>query len=329
MLPETLEWKQGALKILDQRRLPERVEFLDCRRYEDVADAIRTLAVRGAPAIGIAAAYGVALAAAEDFSHVPDAIEELANTRPTAVNLFWALEKMRGKYRSAPIVDAPRQLLELAKQIHWDDVANNKKIGMAAQELLPARANVITYCNAGALATGGYGTALGVFRAARSAGKKLHIYVNETRPVLQGARLTAWELLQDRFDFTLICDNMSASLMQKKKIDAVVVGADRIAANGDVANKIGTYMLAVLAHHHNVPFYVAAPTSTLDRDLPSGDRIPIEERDPREVRELPGGKIVSPDTPVWNPSFDVTPASLITAIITERGVHRKVDEKKA
>ena len=325
MLPETLQWRGDALRIVDQRALPDALLYLDCRDVADVAGAIRTLAVRGAPAIGIAAAYGVVLGALADRNAVSRHIETLAATRPTAVNLFWALERMRGV--AARSAGEAREaylaaLLAEARAIHAEDVENNRRMGRFGQELLPREAAVLTHCNAGALATGGYGTALGVLRAAREAGKRIRVYADETRPLLQGARLTAWELAEDGFDVTLICDGMAGALMASGRVDAVIVGADRIAANGDAANKIGTYALAVLAAHHGIPFYVAAPRSTFDAAIASGADIPIEERDGGEIRRLPGGQSVPERIPVWNPAFDVTPAALIAAIVTEDGVHR-------
>ncbi|MDR1885725.1 MAG: S-methyl-5-thioribose-1-phosphate isomerase [Synergistaceae bacterium] len=325
MLPETVEWRGGALRIVDQRALPDELKFIDCSCVGDVALAIRDLAVRGAPAIGIAAAYGVVLGVLRDRSGLDGYIAELASTRPTAVNLFWALERMRRaalERRDEPDEMFASGMLGEARAIHEEDVRNNRRLGAFGQSLLPSSASVLTHCNAGALATGGYGTALGVLRAAREEGKAIRVYADETRPLLQGARLTAWELSRDGFDVTLICDSMAGCLMKSGKIDAVIVGADRISANGDVANKIGTYGLSVMARHHNVPFYVAAPRSTLDLSLESGDEIPIEERAGDEIRRLPGGRSVPDYIPAWNPAFDVTPANLVTAIITEDGVHR-------
>lgn len=325
MLPNTLEWRGDALRIVDQRALPDELKFWDCGSAAEVAEAIRTLAVRGAPAIGVAAAYGAVLGALQDRRSFAHAVDELASTRPTAVNLFWALKRMQdvaAKWAEASDAAFADALLQEARRIHLEDAENNKKIGTWGQELLPQRATVLTHCNAGALATGGYGTALGVLRAAREAGKEIAVFADETRPLLQGARLTAWELDQDGFDVTLICDSMAASLMRARRIDAVVVGADRIAANGDTANKIGTYGVAVAAARHGVPFYVAAPESTFDLSLATGAEIPIEERAAEEVRLLPGGKRVPEGIKAWNPAFDVTPAELIAAIVTERGIYR-------
>lgn len=325
MLPETLEWRGDCLRIVDQRALPDQLVFLDCRSAADVADAIRALAVRGAPAIGIAAAYGAVLGAMTSRARLDDFLDELGGTRPTAVNLFWAIERMRRVAAALSGADDrafEARLLEEARAIHEEDVQSCKRIGAYGASLLPFEATVLTHCNAGALATGGYGTALGVIRAAREMGKKIKVYADETRPLLQGARLTAWELRQDGFDVTLITDGMAGALMRTRRIDAVVVGADRIAANGDTANKIGTYGLAVLASHHTVPFFVAAPASTFDTSLAAGCDIPIEERDGGEVRALPGSRQVPDDIAVWNPAFDVTPAWLITAIITETGIYK-------
>jgi len=311
MVPPVLYWKNNRLYILDQRVLPGAVMFLECTTADDVAVAIETLAVRGAPAIGIAAAFGVAMASMR-----------LVRTRPTAVNLFRALRRMEKTMASLPDDGLFEGLLAEAGMILADDLECNRAMGTAGAELLPPACTVITHCNAGALATGGHGTALGVIRSAREAGKDVKVFSCETRPVLQGARLTVWELLEDGFDVTLICDNMAGSLMKKGGIDAVIVGADRIAGNGDTANKIGTYPLAVLARHHGIPFYVAAPLNTIDPGLPSGVEIPIEERKAEEVKRLPGGGMLPDDYRVWNPAFDVTDGGLISAIITEKGVLR-------
>ena len=327
----TMKWEGDALLLLDQRVLPT-VELM--RRYTDpvgVADAIRTMVVRGAPAIGVAAAFGLVLAVRvarkkkQSWRRVfQEAAMLLAATRPTAVNLFWAIERMRKAAAGLP--DDPSEAMSglerEAVAILEEDVAANRAMGAHGAKLLPQRARVLTHCNAGALATAGYGTALGVLRAAVAAGKKIHVFVDETRPFLQGARLTAWELMKDRIPCTLITDNMSATLFAAGQIDAVVVGADRIAANGDVANKVGTYGVAVLCKAHNVPFYVAAPLSTIDRKLRSGAAIPIEERDPSEVTHLMGKRVAPEGVKVYNPAFDVTPARYISAIITEKGVAR-------
>jgi len=331
MVP-TVEWKDGAVRLLDQSRLPAVVEFLDCHDYQTVADAIRTLKVRGAPAIGVTAAMGVALGAqainAMDYSSFAQAVfkicDELATTRPTAVNLFWAIERMRHKLESlrAQPVSAIKQALVVESQaILEEDIRLCRTMGQHGAELIRDGQTVLTHCNAGSLATAGYGTALGVIRAAWEQGKKIKVITDETRPVLQGARLTAWELMQDQIPVTLITDNMAGSLMRQGKIHLCVVGADRIAANGDVANKIGTYSVAVLAKAHNIPFYVAAPYSTIDLKTQSGADIPIEQRNPSEVTTIHGSHPVAPQgVAVYNPAFDVTPAELITGIITERGV---------
>ena len=300
-----------SVEILDQRKLPDVVEYINCTSVETLANAIETLAVRGAPAIGIAAAWGIVLANKQGESVYPS-IERLRKTRPTAVNLFWALDRM------ASASDYETE----ARKIQEEDIENNRKIGKCGEKFLPAECTVITHCNAGALATGGWGTALGIVRSAREAGKNVKIFACETRPLFQGARLTAWELERDGFDVTIICDNMAAYLMKKQKIDAVIVGADRIAANGDTANKIGTYSLAVNAYRHGIQFLVAAPKSTFDMSIPNGDAIPIEERCGDEIRVLPGCQNVPKEIKVWNPSFDVTPFELINAIITEDGVYK-------
>lgn len=325
---ESVEWieKDGALRLLDQRALPGREAYLVCRTVEDAALAIENMTVRGAPAIGIAAAYGVVLAAAGGRGAVLEAIERLARTRPTAVNLFEALNRMRAILEVEPSLEGKGLaglLLDEALRIHEADVEANRRMGTCGAELLPKTAVVLTHCNAGAIATGGHGTALGVLRSAREAGKTVRVYADETRPLLQGARLTVWELARDGFDVTLIADGMAGALMRAKRIDAVIVGADRIAANGDTANKIGTYALAVLAAAHGVPFYVAAPWSTFDLTLADGSGIPIEERSEEEMRGLPNGQRVPDAVKIWNPAFDVTPARYIAAIVTERGVFRQ------
>jgi methylthioribose-1-phosphate isomerase len=331
MIP-TVEWKKGAVRLLDQSRLPARVRFLNCRNYKAVASAIRELKVRGAPAIGVTAAMGVALGAQavrattyDKFSKAVGAIcDELAATRPTAVNLFWAIERMKrtlAGLREKPVAGIKRALVDESQTILDEDIAMCRAMGQHGATLIKNGQTVLTHCNAGALATAGYGTALGVIRAAWESGKKIQVLADETRPVLQGARLTAWELMQDKIPVTLITDNMAGALMKQGRIQLCIVGADRIAANGDVANKIGTYSVAVLARAHNIPFYVAAPHSTIDLATKSGDRIPIEQRNPSEVTALHGGPATAPaGVPVLNPAFDVTPAHLITAIITERGV---------
>ncbi|MDO5115311.1 MAG: S-methyl-5-thioribose-1-phosphate isomerase [Synergistaceae bacterium] len=321
MLPATMEWKDGALWLLDQRALPCETKYIECRSAEDVALAIENMTVRGAPAIGAAAAYGLALAArAGDFQ---SAAARLAATRPTAVNLFWAIERMKRRWQADKDNDDVISLLEKeAVLIHEEDIKINREIGRNGALLLPERCAVITHCNAGALATAGYGTALGVFRAAAEAGKKIKIYADETRPRMQGGSLTAYELMSDGFDVTVITDSTAAFLMAREKIDAVVTGADRVAMNGDAANKIGTYSLAIAAARHGVPFYIAAPLSTFDTGCASGADIPIEERDGDELRMIGKVRLMPAGVKVWNPSFDVTPAELIAGIITERGVIR-------
>lgn len=330
----TVEWKDGAVRLLDQSRLPGHVEYLDCRNVESVALAIRELKVRGAPAIGVTAAMGVALGAqglstTEEASFMQSMLSicgQLAATRPTAVNLFWAIERMKtrlGQLKGKPLDIIKAALVKEAQAIHDEDIALCKAMGRHGAELIKDGQTVLTHCNAGALATAGYGTALGVVRAAWEQGKKIQVIADETRPVLQGARLTAWELMQDHIPVTLITDNMAGALMRQGKIQLCVVGADRIAANGDVANKIGTYSVAVLAKAHGIPFYVAAPYSTIDLETKSGADIPIEQRNPLEVTSIHGSHLVAPDgVAVYNPAFDVTPAELITGIVTERGVFK-------
>jgi methylthioribose-1-phosphate isomerase len=333
----TVEWKDGVVRLLDQSKLPGLVEFIDCRDYESVAQAIRDLRVRGAPAIGVTASMGVALGARglrvagyDEFAKaVYDICHVLAATRPTAVNLFWAIERMKRKVeslRGQPVDDIKQQLVEEAQRILEEDIALCKAMGRHGAALIKDGDVILTHCNAGALATAGYGTALGVIRAAWEQGKKVSVIADETRPVLQGARLTAWELMQDGIPVTLITDNMAGTLMRQGRIHLCIVGADRIAANGDVANKIGTYSVAVLAKAHGIPFYVAAPYSTIDLGTPSGDMIPIEQRNPREVTSVHESHPIAPEgVAVFNPAFDVTPAELITSIITERGVFKPAE----
>jgi methylthioribose-1-phosphate isomerase len=328
-----VRWEHDRLVLLDQRLLPAQELERVYGRWEDVADAIRTLAVRGAPAIGVAAAFGVVLAARSSGATTVDtlradletALKGLASTRPTAVNLFWALDRMRGTaggLRGRSVDEVRARLLAEAQAILDEDVAANHALGDHGAALVPTKARILTHCNAGALATAGYGTALGVVRSAHAQGKVALLWVDETRPVMQGSRLTAWECVREGIPHRLIADVAAASLMSRGQVDLVVTGADRIAANGDTANKIGTYALAVLANHHGLPFYIAAPVSTIDPALVSGSQIPIEERDALEVRRV-GTHATAPETsPVFNPAFDVTPAALITAIITERGVFR-------
>ena len=319
---EAIRWEDSALYLLDQTRLPAAEDWLRYTDYRQVANAIQTMVVRGAPAIGITAAYAMVLAAQENAGDFPAAMSQakavLAASRPTAVNLFWALDRMEKLWLSAG-PDLPR-LEEEARAIHREDVQMNETMGKAGAELVPQGARILTHCNAGALATGGYGTALGVIRAAHAQGKVSMVYADETRPLLQGARLTAYELVRDRIPVTLICDDMAGYLMVQGKIDLVVVGCDRMAANGDFANKIGTYSLAVLAKHHGIPFYTALPSSTIDLSIPDGSHIPVEQRDGQEVAGFAGVRTGPVGVQTWNPSFDVTPHDLLTAAITERGV---------
>ena len=325
---ETIDWTPAGVVMIDQTRLPRETVYVTCRSYVEVADAIRTMIIRGAPAIGVAAAMGVAIGAlqARDLeAEMPAICETLAKTRPTAVNLFWAIDRMRKLYESlrGEPLDAIRGcLVREAQQIKLEDIAINRAIGANGAPLVPDGKTVLTHCNAGALATAGFGTALGVIRAALEAGKKIDVFADETRPFLQGARLTAWELQQDGIETTLITDNMAGHFLKSGRIGCVVVGADRIAANGDVANKIGTYSVAVLAKENNIPFYVAAPISTLDLTLVSGDQIPIEERSVAEVTHVQGVHVAPDGIRVANPAFDVTPNRYVTAIVTERGVAR-------
>ncbi|MDX6612730.1 MAG: methylthioribose-phosphate isomerase [Blastocatellia bacterium] len=322
--------------MLDQRLLPTEEKYLTLRSYEEVAEAIKSMVVRGAPAIGVSAAMGLALGAKQSVGTSAADLEDdfkyickmMGETRPTAVNLFWAIERMRVAFAAAKSqtreVDKIKQaLVDEALAIFRDDLESNRSLGRFGAELIPDGATVLTHCNAGALATAGdYGTALGVIRGARDAGKRIAVIADETRPFLQGSRLTAWELEKDNIPVTVITDNMAGHIMKEGKVDAVVVGADRIAANGDTANKIGTYMVAVLAKRHNIPFYVAAPISTIDLTLAGGDEIPIEERDAREVTHVREHRLAPEGVPVHNPAFDVTPHDLIAAIITDRGVAR-------
>jgi methylthioribose-1-phosphate isomerase len=331
-LVPTVRWDDESVVMIDQRRLPGEEVFLRCRTVPEVAAAIRDMAIRGAPAIGVTAAYGLALAVrgsaaegralAEEFAR---ACQDLAATRPTAVNLFWAIERMRRRFEReagrgpAALRDA---LLSEALAIQEEDLAACRRMGDLGAALLPEKARILTHCNAGALATAGYGTALGVIRSAAREGKVRNVFADETRPYLQGARLTAWELTRDGIPTTLIADNMAGHLMARGEVDAVIVGADRIAANGDVANKIGTYTVAVLAREHGLPFYVAAPVSTIDLGTPSGDGIPIEERPADEVTHHAGRRLAPEGVAVRNPAFDVTPHRYVTAIVCERGVAR-------
>ncbi len=327
---ETIEWTPAGVVMIDQTRLPLHVEYVTCRNYREVATAIRDMIIRGAPAIGVAAAMGVAIgvqyAAEQDLDGEVETIcDTLAKTRPTAVNLFWAIDRMKRLYamlRGRPIAEIRQRLIAEAQTVREEDIAINRAIGRHGAPLLPDHRTVLTHCNAGALATAGYGTALGVIRAAIESGKQIDVFADETRPFMQGARLTVWELQQDHIPTTLITDNMAGHFMKSGRIGSVVVGADRIAANGDVANKVGTYSVAVLAKENGVPFYVAAPISTLDLTLASGDLIPIEERSAAEVTHVFGHAVAPEGTAVKNPAFDVTPARYVTAIITEKGVAR-------
>lgn len=336
---ETLRWQDNRLEMIDQRVLPARFEYLSYDSAASVAHGIRAMVVRGAPAIGCAAAYGVALEALRLRETAPETFRNgmekgfasLAQSRPTAVNLFWALQRMRqvwqGMGAAAPAVVAER-LLDEAHEIHAEDIRINRAMGAAGAALLADGARVLTHCNAGALATAGWGTALGVIRSAAEAGKKISVIADETRPFLQGARLTAWEMVQENIPVTLITDNMAGHLMAHGEVDAVIVGTDRVAANGDVANKIGTYMVAVLARRHNIPFYVACPLSTIDSNIASGAEIPIEERAPEEVTGFRDCQWAAQGVSVRNPAFDVTPAELVTALITEKGVVSQPDKEK-
>ncbi|HTA46903.1 MAG TPA: S-methyl-5-thioribose-1-phosphate isomerase [Bryobacteraceae bacterium] len=327
---ETIQWTTEGVVMIDQTRLPGEERYVTCRDYIEVANAIRTMIIRGAPAIGVAAAMGVALGVARaDSADLDTAFEkicaELAGTRPTAVNLFWGIERMKCLYRSIrhlPHEQVRERLIAEAKLVREEDIEINRAIGKHGAALVPDGRTVLTHCNAGALATAGYGTALGVIRAAVEAGKHIDVFADETRPFLQGARLTVWELQRDGIPATLITDNMAGHFLHSGRIGCVIVGADRIAANGDVANKIGTYSVAVLAKENNVPFYVAAPISTLDLTLPDGTHIPIEERNAAEVTHVHGVRIAPEGIEVRNPAFDVTPNRYVTAIITEQGVAR-------
>ena len=334
MLP-TIEWKTACVVMIDQRKLPSAEVYVTCRSAAEVARAIKTMVIRGAPAIGVAAAMGIAIGMvkskatgtrqfATEFQKTCDL---MASTRPTAVNLFWAIDRMKRAFAEAAqagcSVDEIKARLEAeAQRIHDEDLASCRSVGAHGATLVPDSATILTHCNAGALATAGYGTALGVVRAAVEQGKKVAVLADETRPFLQGARLTAWELTKDGIDTTVITDNMAGTLMQKGEVNLVVVGADRIAANGDVANKIGTYTVAVLARAHGLPFYVAAPTSTVDLSTADGSRIPIEERSEREVTHVGSARLTPAGARVRNPAFDITPAAYVTAIVTERGIAR-------
>src|SRR5579864_2962707 len=330
---KTLEWTEDGVRFIDQRKLPTEETYVTATTYEEVAEAIRNMTVRGAPAIGVTAAMGIALGIRDaDGDHVSELrrrldeiCDEMAETRPTAVNLFWAIKRMRDKFdqlSDLPVAQIRQGLIQEAQRMYVEDIAANEAMGRHGATLLPSSGGVLTHCNAGALATCGYGTALGVIRAAVESGKKLQVFADETRPFLQGSRLTAWELMKDGIPTTVISDNMAGAMMKQGKIGTVVVGADRIAANGDVANKIGTYTVAVLAKENGIPFYVAAPISTLDLSLASGGQIPIEQRAEAEVTHVQGVPVAPAGTVVENPAFDVTPYRYVTAIVTERGVAR-------
>jgi methylthioribose-1-phosphate isomerase len=330
---ETLKWTESGVLFIDQTRLPTEEIWVNCPTYEAVADAIRTMIVRGAPAIGVAAAMGIALGARDlDVTSISEfrngfgqICRIMGETRPTAVNLFWAIRRMRRRFEEVsgrPIPLIKQALIDEALAIYAEDIATNQAMGAHGAPLMPQTGGVLTHCNAGALATAGYGTALGVIRAAVEAGKHIQVFADETRPFLQGSRLTAWELMKDNIPVTLISDNMAAAMMAQGKIQAVIVGADRIAANGDTANKIGTYSVSVLAKEHGIPFYVAAPLSTVDLTIQDGDAIPIEERDHAEVTCFRGEQVAPAGAEARHPAFDVTPAANVTAIITEAGVLR-------
>jgi methylthioribose-1-phosphate isomerase len=334
MIP-TLEWLPEGVNFLDQTKLPLEETYVLATDYRQVATVIRDMIVRGAPAIGVSAAMGMALGIERSKAKTLDELtaevaviaKTLAETRPTAVNLFWGIDEIRSLFNSlaakgAPIAEIKSAVVARARQMYDEDIAACKQMGAHGAALLPMEGTVLTHCNAGALATCGYGTALGVIRAAIERGHKLSVFADETRPFLQGARLTAWELMKDNIPTTVICDNMAAALMRQGRIQAVIVGSDRIAANGDVANKIGTYGVAILAHEHGIPFYVAAPWSTIDLATASGDRIPIEQRSPREVTHINGRQMTPSGVAIENPAFDVTPAKYVAAIVTERGVLR-------
>jgi methylthioribose-1-phosphate isomerase len=331
-MQKVIAWRNGTIKLLDQRRLPQRTEYLVCQKVEDLAAAIEGLAVRGAPLIGIAGAYGLVLGiwrsgAGNISADFRKSYLRIQRTRPTAVNLFWALGRMEARFNSliksgVKAEALKKKMLQAALDIHHDDAATCGLIGRHGAELIKKNSTIITHCNTGALATGGIGTALGIISTAYNMGRVRSVYVDETRPLLQGARLTAWELARQKIPAVLICDNMAASLMAAGKIDCAIVGADRICANGDFANKIGTYSLAINARYHGVPFYVAAPLSTFDRSLKDGSRMPIEQRNPDEVRRFGQCRAAPGKMAVFNPSFDVTPGKLVSAIITEKGVIR-------
>jgi methylthioribose-1-phosphate isomerase len=331
MMARTIYWDHDSVVMIDQNRLPQEETYRTCRHYEEVIAAINDLTIRGAPAIGVAAAMGIALGISSATADTREELTETFNgicaefsmTRPTAVNLFWAIDRMKARFHDAlsrGTAEVTGALIEEAVRISDEDIAINRRIGIHGRFLVRDGDGVLTHCNAGALATAGYGTALGVIRAASDQGKRLHVFIDETRPVLQGARLTAWEMMRDAIPATLITDSMAGFVMKQGKVNCVIVGADRIAANGDVANKIGTYSLAVLARAHGIPFYVAAPLSTIDRTIQDGSGIPIEERNRKEVACFSGIPTTPEDMPVYNPAFDVTPNEYVTAIITEEGI---------
>jgi len=326
-----IQWQGEKIKLLDQTLLPLEVTFLDITDYRQMCDAIKRLSIRGAPAIGVAAAYGLALGAMsikteskEEFlKKLKPISDEIAATRPTAVNLFWALKRMNEvAQKGATVAEIKSALVAESKIIEKETDDSDRRMGAYGAELIPQNAIILTHCNAGALATAGYGTALGVIKAAHEQGKNVNVFADETRPLLQGARITAWEMVQEKIPVTLITDNMAGYFMKEGKIDCVVVGSDRIASNGDVANKIGTYSVAVLAKSHGIPFYVAAPVSTVDYDIKSGDEIPIEMRDPEEVTHIRGMRIAAEGVNIISPAFDVTPHKYVSAIITEKGIAR-------
>ena len=327
----TIEWLDGKIRILDQSQLPREQTFADLDNYHDVVLAIKKMRVRGAPAIGVAVAYGIALGASsiktankdEFLAQLNQVMQAFAASRPTAVNLFQAINRMKKAAKGDGVAEMKKSLINEAKRIHQEEVAATKQLSQLGAELIQDGFTVLTHCNAGPLATAGYGTALGVIKAAQEQGKKVSVFVTETRPLLQGARLTTWELMQDGIPVTLITDSMAGYFMRRGEIDCVIVGADRIAANGYTANKIGTYTLAVLANAHGIPFYVAAPTTTIDLSLTSGYQIPIEERSPEEVTHIQGVAIAPAGVRAANPAFDITPSQYITAIITEKGIIRE------
>lgn len=333
MIP-TIEWKKGIVRMLDQSLLPNEIKYIECDRYQTIAQGIKSLKIRGAPAIGIAAAMGIALAGQSIKASTPASFKKkmepvyeiFRKTRPTAVNLFWAIERMKkfvDESGDLPVQRIKELLLQASQRILDDDIEINRAIGRYGNKVIQNQDTVLTHCNAGSLATGGYGTALGVIRAAHASNKNIRVLADETRPVLQGGRLTAWELMQDKIDVILITDSMAGYMMKKGEVNLCIVGADRIAGNGDTANKIGTYSVAVLARHHGIPFYVAAPLSTIDFSIQTGDEIPIEQRNPSEVTSIFGKVQIAPKkVKVFNPAFDVTPAELITGIITEKGIFK-------